>query len=90
MRTFVALEGSTEAHAAWVALASEVRALPSAPKASWTAPDRFHVTLVFLGATDEAHVPVLGERLARAAQDAPAPGEPPPPHQQRIPVTFFR
>lgn len=44
----------------------ELRALLSAP-VGWTAPDKFHVTLQFLGEVPEAEVPELREALTGVA-----------------------
>ncbi|MFD0383674.1 RNA 2',3'-cyclic phosphodiesterase [Streptomyces stramineus] len=53
-----------------------MRSLPGAV-ARWTAPADWHFTLAFLGEVDEALLPALTERLARAAHRHP-------PHELRF------
>lgn len=47
----------------------EVR--PLAPRARWSPPDNFHLTLLFLGATEDARAAELEAQLAEVAQATP-------------------
>lgn len=56
-----------------MALAREVgRLQPVASNVAWVGADHLHVTLKFLGATDEDRLPAVREALARAAGTASA------------------
>ncbi|WP_149179291.1 RNA 2',3'-cyclic phosphodiesterase [Streptomyces sp. TRM49041] len=48
-------------------LVEELRALPGADELRWTGRPGWHYTLAFMGEVDEALLPDLSERLARAA-----------------------
>ncbi|MFJ9677946.1 RNA 2',3'-cyclic phosphodiesterase [Streptomyces sp. NPDC101194] len=67
LRLFVAVlppdQAVRELHSAVDAL----RSLPGAGKLRWTGTPGWHFTLAFLGSVDEALLPELDERLARAA-----------------------
>ncbi|MFZ5470044.1 MAG: RNA 2',3'-cyclic phosphodiesterase [Myxococcota bacterium] len=65
MRLFVALELSSPVRAA-LERAVDV-AHRRAPKARWADPQKLHLTLAFLGETEEEKVPALKEALTRAA-----------------------
>lgn len=74
MRAFVALDldaGSADAIA--VAAAAVRAASPPTLKASWVAPRSMHVTVQFLGETDEALAPALGDALVAIARASVAP-----------------
>ena len=55
MRLFVAVEVPADVRAAVDAAVAPLRT--AAPKLRWVAPERYHLTLVFLGAVDEALLP---------------------------------
>jgi 2'-5' RNA ligase len=65
MRLFVALLPPQEALAELEAAAATLR--PGWPGLRWAGPDRWHVTLAFLGEVSEARLDGLRERLGRAA-----------------------
>ena len=71
LRLFVALPvppaQRAEVGAAVAATRSELRNLPGL---RWPPPERWHVTLAFLGSVDERSLPGLDERLGRAARRA--------------------
>lgn len=61
MRLFVAIDPPAEA------VDSLHAVLPSDDRLRWTAADRWHITLAFLGEVGESRVSALTERLGRAA-----------------------
>jgi RNA 2',3'-cyclic 3'-phosphodiesterase len=65
MRLFVALEPPAGARAELDAAVAPLR--PGWPGLRWATPDRWHVTLAFLGEVDEVRRERLGPRLERAA-----------------------
>lgn len=65
MRLFVALVPSDEALADVEVLVAPVR--DQWRELRWVRPDQWHLTLTFLGETDERRLPDLSERLGRAA-----------------------
>ncbi len=65
LRTFFALDPDESFLGATTRLMDELRAAGPMPHARWVSPLTLHVTLRFLGATDEAQVPALVE-IARA------------------------
>ena len=74
MRAFVALDlDARSAHAIAAAAAAVRAASPPTWKASWVAPRSMHVTLQFLGETEDAIVPALGEALVAIARAWVAP-----------------
>jgi 2'-5' RNA ligase len=66
-RCFVAVPVPDDLRTSLEAAVSAWRAEPGVPDLRWTEPEGWHVTLAFLGATDPAIVPELGERLAAVA-----------------------
>ena len=64
-RLFVAVSLGAEVYRALEQVQEEMRR--RAPRARWVAPEKAHLTLAFLGSTEESLVPGLGEALARAA-----------------------
>ncbi|MGK5638416.1 RNA 2',3'-cyclic phosphodiesterase [Streptomyces sp. URMC 126] len=73
MRLFVALFPPPPALAELGAEVRRLRALPDAGRRlRWSDPATWHFTLAFLGEVDEAVLPDLTERLARAARRHPA------------------
>ncbi|WP_190130080.1 RNA 2',3'-cyclic phosphodiesterase [Streptomyces mashuensis] len=72
MRLFVAVTPTAAAVAELAAAVRDVRRLPGADRLRWADPASWHFTLAFLGETDEALLPGLGERLGRAAHRHPA------------------
>jgi 2'-5' RNA ligase len=74
MRAFVALDLDAGSLDAITVTAAAVRAAsPSTWKASWVAPRSMHVTVQFLGETDETLAPALGEALVAIARASAAP-----------------
>ena len=74
MRAFVALDlDAGSAHAIAAAAAAVRAASPPTWKASWVPPRSMHVTAQFLGETDEAIAPALGEALVAIARASIAP-----------------
>jgi 2'-5' RNA ligase len=69
MRAFVALVPPAGALAELEAAVAPVRA--AHPGLRWTPPAQWHLTLAFLGEVDEAVLPELTDRLARAARRHP-------------------
>jgi 2'-5' RNA ligase len=65
VRLFVALWPPPDAVSELLAAVDEVRA--DAPGLRWTAPEKWHLTLAFLGEVPDERRPELEERLARAA-----------------------
>jgi 2'-5' RNA ligase len=70
VRLFVALWPPPDAVSELLAVVEDVRR--DAPTLRWTAPERWHLTLAFLGEVVEERRPELEERLARAASRHPA------------------
>jgi 2'-5' RNA ligase len=68
-RLFVAVTPPDEARAHLSAAVAPLRELPGAPR--WTAPERWHLTLLFLGTVPEARVPRLREALGAAVVGTP-------------------
>jgi 2'-5' RNA ligase len=73
LRLFLALD-LPEAHRAEIGRRA-VRLEGSLPAARWVPPENLHLTLVFLGATEESAVPCLTEALAPAFAAAGGPLE---------------
>ena len=73
MRLFIAIDLDAAARAAIAATQKRVAAslADSTSKVTWVAPDRIHLTLVFLGEVDEARVPALVESIGRDVDRAP-------------------
>jgi 2'-5' RNA ligase len=70
-RLFVAFVPPEAVTAALAEAVARVR--PLAPELGWVPPERWHVTVAFLGEVDDARRPALDERLARVARrHAPA------------------
>jgi RNA 2',3'-cyclic 3'-phosphodiesterase len=67
-RLFVAVDLGEAVRRALHRLQDELRAL--APKARWAPPENAHLTLAFLGSTEEALVPKLSDVLAGVASQA--------------------
>ncbi|GAA2386160.1 RNA 2',3'-cyclic phosphodiesterase [Streptomyces glaucosporus] len=72
MRLFTAVLPPPAALAELEAAVDRLRGLPDADRLRWTGTGGRHLTLAFLGEVDEALLPGLGERLARAAHRHPA------------------
>lgn len=70
LRLFVAVDLGEKVRRSMERLLEELR--PLAPEARWVAPEKAHLTLAFLGSTEESLVPRLVEAL-RAAAAAAAP-----------------
>lgn len=70
MRLFVALTPSPAAIDHLAAAVAGVRARGAPVDLRWVAPDRWHLTLCFLGEVADARVPELRGRLARRAARA--------------------
>ncbi|RLU87003.1 RNA 2',3'-cyclic phosphodiesterase [Streptomyces griseocarneus] len=77
MRLFAAVTPPSEVVAELVTAVAPLRSLPGAGRLRWTEPASWHFTLAFLGEVDEALLPELTERLARAAHRHP-------PHELRF------
>ena len=65
IRTFIAVETSPAVRRRAVALQNKLR--ESEAKASWTAADKMHITLQFLGDVDDTLIPEVCKRVAEAA-----------------------
>ena len=72
MRLFTALLLPPPALAELAAEVGRLRELPGADRLRWIRPEGWHLTLAFLGEVDDALLPELRERLARAARRHPA------------------
>jgi 2'-5' RNA ligase len=70
VRLFVAVTPPEAARADLAAAVALLREVPGAPR--WTAPERWHLTLLFLGPVDESRVPRLEEALGGAVVGTPA------------------
>ncbi len=70
LRTFLALDLDDALLRIADALIDELRA-ERLPRARWVASSTLHVTLRFLGDTDEALVPALGELVTTLGEAAP-------------------
>jgi 2'-5' RNA ligase len=69
LRLFVALPIPAAQRAEVATAVADVRsAAGDRPGLRWPPPERWHLTLAFLGAVDESRVPALVERLGRAAR----------------------
>ncbi|MEU2874573.1 RNA 2',3'-cyclic phosphodiesterase [Streptomyces olivoreticuli] len=77
MRLFAAVNPPPEIVAELAAAVAPLHSLPGAEHLRWTEPRTWHFTLAFLGEVDEALLPELTERLARAAHRHP-------PHELRF------
>ena len=66
LRTFVAVELTAEVRARLAELLTALR--PSGQRVRWVAPENLHVTMKFLGSTDERLVPDVCEALRRATR----------------------
>jgi 2'-5' RNA ligase len=66
IRTFIAVDVSAEVRARANDLANRLRV--SDVKANWTKPENMHLTLKFLGDTDETLIPDVCRRVAQAAK----------------------
>jgi 2'-5' RNA ligase len=64
-RTFIAVETSPAVRRRAVALQDKLRA--SQVNASWTDPEKMHITLMFLGDVDDREIPEVCKRVATAA-----------------------
>ncbi|MGY1615656.1 RNA 2',3'-cyclic phosphodiesterase [Geodermatophilus sp. SYSU D00691] len=69
-RLFFAVDPSPEARAHLVAALEPLRGAPGEPR--WTAPERWHLTLLFLGDVPAGTVPALVEAAGGAVACAPA------------------
>ena len=70
LRTFLALDLDDALLRSVVALIDELRG-ERLPRARWVASTTLHVTLRFLGDTDEALVPTLSELVTTLGEEAP-------------------
>ncbi|MFF1376544.1 RNA 2',3'-cyclic phosphodiesterase [Streptomyces sp. NPDC058308] len=71
MRLFAAVLPPDSATRELAAAASALKRLPGADELRWTARDGWHFTLAFMAEADDAVVPDLAARLARAAHRTP-------------------
>ncbi|MBB5119470.1 2'-5' RNA ligase [Streptomyces eurocidicus] len=71
MRLFAAVIPPQPAVTELAAALAPLHTLPGADRLRWTEPTTWHFTLAFLGEVDEALLPGLTERLARAAHRHP-------------------
>ncbi|MCV2489643.1 RNA 2',3'-cyclic phosphodiesterase [Geodermatophilus sp. YIM 151500] len=69
-RLFIAVDPPDDARADLERAVSALRACPGAPR--WTASERWHLTLLFLGAVSDDDVPALVTASAEAVAGAPA------------------
>ncbi|MFV2120541.1 2'-5' RNA ligase family protein, partial [Streptomyces sp. Act-28] len=67
MRLFAAVLPPRAAVEELAVVVEGLRALPGADRLRWTGRPGWHYTLAFMGEVDEALLPELTERLARAA-----------------------
>jgi len=65
LRTFIAVEASPDVQGRASALIQRLRT--SQAKVSWTKPENMHLTLKFLGDTDESLIPDICRRISQAA-----------------------
>lgn len=63
IRTFLAFDLDDSAHALAAGVLARLRSHPGAPAATWVRPEGLHITLRFLGPTDESAVPELGKMV---------------------------
>jgi 2'-5' RNA ligase len=70
VRLFVAVTPPDAARADLAAAVAPLHELPGAPR--WTAPERWHLTLLFLGEVAEERVPRLREVLGAAVDGTPS------------------
>jgi 2'-5' RNA ligase len=68
IRTFIALPSSTEVQQKMVAIQSELRATQADVKRD--SQDKFHITLKFLGNTEESKIEPLSEALANCVKSS--------------------
>jgi 2'-5' RNA ligase len=73
MRAFVALDPDDDARARLVALIDRGKLRVDVPKASFTKPEKLHLTLRFLGEIDDAMVARIAAGLPAACEGMPAP-----------------
>jgi 2'-5' RNA ligase len=73
IRAFVALDLDTLSHRRVVRLSDRLRMSSGTPSATWTTPDKLHVTLKFIESLDEGDVEKLGKALGKLAEGAEAP-----------------
>jgi 2'-5' RNA ligase len=73
MRLFVAVDLSDDARQAIVVEQNRIVAALAGGQSSWkrVRPEHMHLTLVFLGRVDDAHVPAVVEAIGRDAGAAP-------------------
>jgi 2'-5' RNA ligase len=67
MRLFVAVVPPAEVVAELEAAVAPLRELPGAERLRWTAPEAWHLTLVFLGEVAEERLPELRDGLSQVA-----------------------
>ncbi|CAL9296090.1 RNA 2',3'-cyclic phosphodiesterase [Streptomyces sp. SudanB25_2051] len=72
MRLFTAVLPPPAAAEELALLVARLRRMPGADGLRWTGRPGWHYTLAFMGEVDEALLPELAERLARAAHRTPA------------------
>lgn len=68
LRCFIAIELPGDARQRLAALMDAIRGASGIPKGiKWVAPDNLHLTLKFLGATEESALPAITQALTHAA-----------------------
>lgn len=72
IRTFIAIELPADVRAALSAAQTQLKRTPSVVKIAWTKIENAHLTLQFLGATEEPAVPKISNALATVAGNCPA------------------
>lgn len=72
-RTFIAFELDASSHERAAALLAHLQAHPEAPAATWVSPESLHITLRFLGPTEDELVPALGKALRAVLRRHSAP-----------------